>query len=219
MIAYYVIRKVKNMSYIINLIDRLKISVIKSIYTEIEKWYNILNFRKERDAVMSQLRFSSVSAPYDALVVARQIIEYSNAKDYGIDNLKLQKLLYYCQVHFLCDSVQHVRCFNEDLKAWDWGPVVPNVYRYYSAFGAGPIPSLKNNRLFNINESPKALVRMIEEDDFKRIKYVVDVFKDLSSIELMKKTHRESPWIEARKTESKIITDDLIRKGYNNGAE
>ena len=40
MIAYYVIRKVKNMSYITNLIDRFKISVIKSIYTKIEKWYN-----------------------------------------------------------------------------------------------------------------------------------------------------------------------------------
>ena len=38
---------------------------------------------------------------YDVLEVCRHVINYSNEKEYGISNLKLQKVLYFIQSYFL----------------------------------------------------------------------------------------------------------------------
>jgi uncharacterized phage-associated protein len=43
-----------------------------------------------------------------------------------VDNLKLQKLLYYSQaVHLVLNG--KLPLFNEAIEAWDYGPVVPRV--------------------------------------------------------------------------------------------
>ena len=41
---------------------------------------------------------------YNALDVSRYIINYSNDKNYGISNLKLQKILYFVQAYFLTST-------------------------------------------------------------------------------------------------------------------
>lgn len=50
---------------------------------------------------------------YYALDVAKYIITYSNQKGYKINNLKLQKLLYYVQAFFLIKTEK--ACFKEDM--------------------------------------------------------------------------------------------------------
>ena len=50
--------------------------------------------------------------------------------------LQLQKMLYYLQR----DSLRrHKVAFSDDIEAWQFGPVVPNVYYYYCGYGAMPI--------------------------------------------------------------------------------
>ena len=39
---------------------------------------------------------------YNVLDVCRHVINYSNEKDYGISNLKLQKILYFIQAYKHC---------------------------------------------------------------------------------------------------------------------
>ena len=63
---------------------------------------------------------------YDVLDVSRLIIEYSNKRRYGITNLRLQKILYFMQLHFL--YVKERPCFEAPIEAWDVGPVVPIAY-------------------------------------------------------------------------------------------
>lgn len=43
---------------------------------------------------------------YDVLEVCRHVINYSNEQDYGISNLKLQKVLYLIQAYFLIDKTK-----------------------------------------------------------------------------------------------------------------
>ena len=38
---------------------------------------------------------------YKVLDVCKYVIDYSNEKEYGISNLKLQKILYFIQAYFL----------------------------------------------------------------------------------------------------------------------
>ena len=75
---------------------------------------------------------------YNVLDVCRHVINYSNEKDYGISNLKLQKILYFIQAFFLISTSEP--CFNERIEAWDFGPVVPKAHREYKQFGSCDIP-------------------------------------------------------------------------------
>lgn len=45
---------------------------------------------------------------YDVLEICRHVINYSNEQDYGISNLKLQKVLYLIQAYFLIDKKMHL---------------------------------------------------------------------------------------------------------------
>ena len=58
--------------------------------------------------------------------VAKYIINYPNIY---IDNLKLQKLLFYSQAVSLV--INEKALFNEPIEAWDYGPVIRKVYNTY----------------------------------------------------------------------------------------
>ena len=77
---------------------------------------------------------------YDAIDVSRYVINYSNQHEYGISNLKLQKILYFIQAYFLMSTLNHTACFQDVIEAWDFGPVVPSVYHEFKQYGAGDIP-------------------------------------------------------------------------------
>ena len=179
---------------------------IKKLFIDNKRIYN--ESRKERDDSMQ----NKIKSPYNALDVAKYIINFSNEKDYLIDNLKLQKLLYYCQVHFLCDYREHTKCFTNKILAWDWGPVVPEVYKEYKSNGSNLIPHIRDKE-FDVHE-------VINNDDIKKIEYVVDTFKNYNAIAMMKKTHQEEPWINAYNNYlNNEITDEAIRSYYINVEE
>lgn len=73
---------------------------------------------------------------YDALELSKYIIAKCVKDEQPISNLQLQKILYYIQKCF----VQADRlAFSDDIEAWRFGPVVPNVYYYFCGSGALPI--------------------------------------------------------------------------------
>ena len=55
-----------------------------------------------------------------------------------LTNLKLQKLLYYIQAWFLVKN-QGQPLFKENIEAWQYGPVVREIYDKYKCFGRNPI--------------------------------------------------------------------------------
>lgn len=156
---------------------------------------------------------------YNVLDVCRHVINYSNDKDYGISNLKLQKVLYFIQAYFLIDA--SCRCFKEKIEAWDFGPVVPEAYREYKKFGGGDIPTV--SYVISVDKSDfwkskiqKYTDNIICEEDKIRINGVVDRFSDFSATDLVTLTHNQSPWIDAYVPHiNNEITVDAIREYFN----
>lgn len=66
--------------------------------------------------------------------VAKYICEAGN---WSVSNLRLQKMLYITQVLFLGRNGRHL--FRSVFEAWDYGPVVPEVYQMFKKFGSNPI--------------------------------------------------------------------------------
>lgn len=73
---------------------------------------------------------------YNALDLSKYIISKCVKDNCPISNLQLQKILYYIQKDFLRRGKI---AFLDDIEAWQFGPVIPNVYYHYCGYGAMPI--------------------------------------------------------------------------------
>lgn len=70
--------------------------------------------------------------------VAEYFLALSNAnQDDGITHMKLQKLCYYAQGHFLALYDQPL--FMDAIEAWPYGCVIPVLYHDYKKYGANII--------------------------------------------------------------------------------
>lgn len=78
-------------------------------------------------------------ADFSASEIARWFLARNNAnvvqhEDELLTHLKLQKLLYYAQGVFLAYTGGN-SLFDENIMAWEHGPVVPEVYTQYKPYG------------------------------------------------------------------------------------
>ena len=139
---------------------------------------------------------------YDALTVAEYVIYKCNEKDYIISNLKLQKILYFIQAEFLVYT--NNPCFKEKIEAWDFGPVVPEVYQAFKIYGSAHIPGLTNINNINIAASDATLIDEI-----------VSECSNYSASELVEITHNQMPWLDAyKKYCNNEITTESIKKYF-----
>lgn len=70
---------------------------------------------------------------YKAMDIAKYIIDKCTTDRHPISNLQLQKILYYVQKAFLENGML---AFIDEIEAWQFGPVVPEVYYQYCGFGS-----------------------------------------------------------------------------------
>ena len=158
---------------------------------------------------------------YNVLEVSRHIINYGHEKSYNISNLKLQKLLYFVQAIFLLVKENNEPCFEENIEAWDFGPVVPEAYHEYKMYGSLNIPKIDNYKDFEINENGclEYLTKdfydnVISDEDKVVINLVVDKFAKYPAMKLVEITHRQTPWIKAYQEGKKTVISNISIRRY-----
>ena len=135
---------------------------------------------------------------------ARDVANYFLATQHDeagelISNLKLQKLVYYAQgVHL---AVHDRPLFREQIKAWDHGPVVPQLWHDFKKYGAAPLPVPSAAPEFD------AAAREVLDD-------VAEVYGQFSAWRLRELTHSEPPWIEAYASTSKVVQHETMRRYF-----
>lgn len=139
---------------------------------------------------------------YSADSVARYLIMRCNQMNVPISNLKLQKILYFVQAEFLV--VKGMPCFPEKIEAWDFGPVVPDVYHKYKVYGSANIPYVGDTIFCPFSLEDKDLIEGI----------ITECSKYSASM-LVEITHAQDPWKAAyqvgRNTE---ISHNSIKKYF-----
>ena len=157
---------------------------------------------------------------FSALEVARHIVNYSYSSKQYISNLKLQKILYFVQAKFLIS--QGRVCFADNIEAWDFGPVVPAVFREFKVFGSCLIMPVTHyfvedkNEFFNIRKV-EFKDNLISDEDKAVIDEVVDYFADFSSVALTELTFKQFPWKNAYSECCRnVITAESIRDYFLN---
>lgn len=147
----------------------------------------------------------SAKTPYRAENVANYLIflasqENQEKEREGITNLKLQKILYLAQAYYLAKLGKPL--FAEKLEAWEYGPVVPEVYRKLKRNGSKPI----------IIEEDKS---KLAEDDKEVLKKVWDSFGGYSASRLVNIVHAHTPWKEAFASTDKTISHKALKDYYS----
>ena len=115
---------------------------------------------------------------------AHDVAKYILKRKGEITTWKLQKLVYYCQAWSLVwDGVP---LFADRIEAWANGPVVPSLYQVHR--GA-----------FTMHAWPCGKMRHLKPEQVRTIDSVIKFYGDRESWWLRDLTHRETPWIQARK--------------------
>lgn len=155
---------------------------------------------------------------YKALDIARYIINYSNKMNYGVSNLKLQKLLYFVQADFLANTEEKEPCFIEEIEAWGFGPVVPCVYHEFKQYAANNIPSV--TEYFERGDSWKIVKKHFNSETIsisvrERINNIIDGFSEYSANALVAITHNQAPWKKVYKAGfNNVISKNSIREYF-----
>jgi uncharacterized phage-associated protein len=132
-----------------------------------------------------------------ALDVAKYFLALQDDEE-AISNLKLQKLLYYAQGFHL--AITGRALFDEDIRVWEHGPVVPAVWREYNHYAERPIPRPRD---FN--------PRVLNEDTRSLLDEVSSVYGQFSAWRLREMTHAEPPW---KNTPSQAVISQAVMEAY-----
>lgn len=142
---------------------------------------------------------------YSAESAANAFLELARRSEKSLTNMQLQKLVYIAHGYSLARL--HEPLFHNNIHAFEWGPVIPNLYKTLRRYGAGEVTDF-----ISTNEPP------IPEDSqqMEIIREVWHDYGDFSGLELSDLTHRKgTPWSETWRTNQfGVIADELIAEHY-----
>ena len=113
---------------------------------------------------------------YSAIELSKYIIHKCVSDKSPISNLQLQKILYYIQKKFLQE--RDTRAFADEIEAWQFGPVVPDVYYSFCGFGSMPLMISYPNTI------------SLEPADVNIIDEIVEAKRGLKPWQLVRETHK-----------------------------
>lgn len=145
-----------------------------------------------------------------AILVANKILDAARNKGKALTPLQLMKLAYIAHGFHLQQTKEPL--FNEDVEAWQYGPVIPSIYHAAKIFGREPISATSLPApLLASQRAPKPFaVQLIEG--------VVEAYGHLSGPALSNLTHRPgSPWYRTWRPgiRNLKIPNDLIKSHYD----
>ena len=147
-----------------------------------------------------------MSCRFRAIDIANFYVQLSNNLSDTIDNLKINKLLFYTQAHSLCRFNKPI--FYDVIQAWDYGPLVKDVFNTFKACGKDPIKEATDF----FDES------MLSPEELELLIDVYETYGKYTGLALMKMTHAKgAPWDQVYvQGQNEIIPLDLIKEYYSN---
>lgn len=169
---------------------------------------------------------------YSALAVANKFLDFAARDNVRLSPMKLQKLVFLAHGWYL--AIHKRPLVREEIEAWQWGPVISDLYYEVREFGR----DLIRGRITNLGVLEQdevdlydAEVYVIPEYDLKTINFlkeVWDVYREFTGIQLSNWLHIEgSPWHQVCDQEGglglhEVISNGIIREyyeGYPQGQE
>lgn len=138
-------------------------------------------------------------------LVSLRDIDEENKVYYSLSNLKLQKLLYYCQGgHYKWDNKRLIT--DKYFELWRYGAAIESVYKKFSKYGQNDIRASKKEM---------DSIRLSTEER-ETIESVWKQLRDLHSFTLVESIRDDAPHKEAAKNKSIFIQESDIESYFIN---
>jgi uncharacterized phage-associated protein len=131
----------------------------------------------------------------------------NKAKEEGVEltALKLQKLVYYAAGYY--SAATNEPLMNCSIEAWEYGPVVPQLYHEFKEFGGKPITRFASEHDFTDDPAPLPLN---DKNAMQVADFVWNNYKKYSALQLSEMTHRpNSPWHKVRSSRPGVRDADI----------
>ncbi len=147
----------------------------------------------------------------NAIDVANHILDLAKKNKDTVTPMQLIKLVYMCHGWML--GLYGRQLFNDDIEAWQYGPVIKSVYsqvkKYRDKAVTHHLPSNKNEIRF-------------DEQETNVIEQVYKNYSGFSGVKLSALTHQAgSPWYKTWNSSGRnaVISNDLIEEYYSSLAK
>lgn len=145
------------------------------------------------------------SGKYNSRTVANSFLTLASQEEKVLTHMQVQKLSFLAHGWGLAFD-NHL--INDEVQAWRYGPVFPQMYSAFQRFGHRPIPSL-----FFLPDGTAPLIQ--DDDDLELLEAVLNGYGHFSGPELSTLTHRpNSPWDQTYEDGKNVVIPDRIIKRY-----
>ena len=144
---------------------------------------------------------------HDARDVANKLIDYAIDEGVPLTPMQVQKLTYFCHAWML--GLYDEPLVKQNIEAWQYGPVIRDVYVSLRRYGRSPVTRLI-----------KCRKEQYDKDEMSLIREVWRKYGHLSGPHLSTLSHEEGTpwhgvWYDESMTDPKpIIPNSLIRRYY-----
>lgn len=150
---------------------------------------------------MEKCKYEMKEIPQNIRDFCQYIIQFEHGRGKIVTNLRLQKLLYFIQAHCFINRIDP--CLPDEMEAWRYGPVMPEVYDRYRFFGSiGIVPKLDID--MNLFVTEPELRELVD--------YALIQCEEFSTQDLIDISHHQDPWLNAiAKGEKSPITQEVMK--------
>jgi len=161
---------------------------------------------------------------FSATAVANDFLKIARAEGETLTSMKLQKLVYYA--HGWSLALANEPLISNRIEAWDYGPVIPDLYQAFKKYGTEAITELAHKVTVRggklslttptLEDSPESAERTGAQQIIKR---VWELYGGFTAAKLSNATHAPgTPWAQVyRPGQRSILIPNPIIKAYFEG--
>lgn len=118
---------------------------------------------------------------YSVIDIANKFIDLAGEE--RLTNMQLQKMAYIA--HGFNLALRDTKLYYEDTRAWEFGPVVPELYKKLQKYGSGIVTErINEDDLINFDKNSLSVIEAVYEN-----------YKEYTGMQLSDLTHQKgTPW-------------------------
>ena len=129
---------------------------------------------------------------HDGREIANFVLDLCHAKGRKVSNLSLQKIVYFCHVWSLVNLNKPL--IKQQFEAWEYGPVLPYLYREFKIFDRSPIET-RATKLDPVTGGNRIVDYDFDEATRHLVASVVDFYSRVTAGDLVELSHAKGgPW-------------------------
>jgi len=145
---------------------------------------------------------------YATKAIANAVLNKALENGEKLKPLKLQKLMYYLCAYY--QAAYGEPLIDSTIEAWDYGPVIPEIYREFRSFGSGEITRPAREYDFDSEEFVPVPIPTNDQKLDKLLDFIWNAYGKYSGLQLSDMTHKDgSPWDKTRKANPGIKNADI----------